>query len=272
MKRPSSFLVATLFAFGLAGCQNRTATEQAQKLASLEKENSELRARVDRLNGELAKARAVAPRDDDSPAPAPRVQPIDKPNPEDNAVIRNLRGSLVEANTTIASLQAQVARLTDEQKSAMAVSKRLEEAHSDLRTKLEAAEKAVDTANREVRKKDDRISQLIEAARSAREDANQRSRRLAELNRLTQQMEDLERRREDSSDTLLSRYREVTEQYRALAGAIDGQQPSGGGVSRSLDLSRIQQTIASAEEELRQLRSLNSQAQRLHKQIALAVK
>lgn len=264
-------LVAPVVAFTLVSCQNRTVTEQAGKITSLEKENAQLRAQAEKLKAELAEAQALASHDHSPVQPQP-AHPDVKPNPEDSPAVRSLRASLVEANTTIGSLQAQISRLNDSMQAEAAGAKRLQDAHSELRAKLEAAEKATDNANQELRKKDDRIDQLVEAARSARDDATRRTRRLAELSRLAEQMEDLERRREDSADNLLSRYREVTEQYRALAGAIEGQQSAGGGVSRSLDLSRIQQTIASAEEELRQLRTLNSQAMRLQKQIALAVK
>jgi hypothetical protein len=56
---------------------------------------------------------------------------------------------------------------------------------------------------------------------------------------------------------MLRRYKDVTEQYRALSARLDNPP----------DTSRIQDSIALAEEDMRQLAGLNAQASRLQQRI-----
>jgi hypothetical protein len=65
----------------------------------------------------------------------------------------------------------------------------------------------------------------------------------------------------------LRRYRQITEQYRSMAGMMQTQRtdaPAAG----SADLARIQDSIAMAEEDLRQLNNLNAQALLIQKKMA----
>ena len=67
--------------------------------------------------------------------------------------------------------------------------------------------------------------------------------------------------------SILRRYKDLTEQYRSLSGALDGRRPDSVGVNVP-DLSRIQNSILMADEELRQIASLNAQALRVQRKIA----
>lgn len=72
--------------------------------------------------------------------------------------------------------------------------------------------------------------------------------------------------------TILGRYRDITEQYRALANLFDNRRgaegtPGSATVNPGPELARIQSTVGMAEEDLRQLNGLNAQALQLQKRL-----
>lgn len=259
-------LLAVALVFFLASCQDRKIAEQAARLEELGAKNAALEQELESVRRDLAAARAAL-HEEGGPVTPVETLPAPQVNPDDLPEVQQLKASLVEANASLAALQIQLTRLEAQVAEAANDRERAQRFHAELRAKLEASERAVEAANAELKNRDERLNQLVEMSRTLRQDNEASARRLADFKKLADQLTDLERRREDSAGTIMSRYREVTEQYRALANAIDGQQQVGTGVTRSLDLSRIQQTILSAEDELRQLRSLNAQAQRLQKQL-----
>jgi len=254
----------------LSACQSRLVNEQAARIAELEKKNTVLQEAIEARTRELQAVREQAGH---GRVEVPEARPAPPPvNPEQLPVVQDLRASVVQANTNIAALQEQVAVLQERIRNEAGEQKRLDESFAETRRKLEVAEKNMDAASEELKKKDGRINQLLVMNQRIQKESDAQKVRIAELGKLVGQLKDLERRREDTAGNLHSRYREATDQYRALAAAIEGQQQTGTGVSRSLDLSRIQQTISSAEEDLRQLRTLNSQAARVQSEILDKIK
>ena len=79
---------------------------------------------------------------------------------------------------------------------------------------------------------------------------------------------ELTERRESYLRTLVSRYHEITSQYRSLSGALAGRQDQQIAPWNSAELSRIQSAISSADEDLRRLDELNTQAALLEKKLA----
>lgn len=79
------------------------------------------------------------------------------------------------------------------------------------------------------------------------------------------ELDEIGRRRESYLNNILGRYREATELFRAMSLRLDNPRDAGSPLSN--DLSRIQQAIQLADEDLRQLRALNSQAARLQKDL-----
>jgi hypothetical protein len=64
--------------------------------------------------------------------------------------------------------------------------------------------------------------------------------------------------------SVVRRYREMTEQYRAM----DSRREREGTVVSGTEISHIQNAVALADEELRQISVLNVQAQRLEKKLS----
>jgi hypothetical protein len=80
-------------------------------------------------------------------------------------------------------------------------------------------------------------------------------------------LEDLDRRRELVLASVLRRYREVSEQYRALAGTPDARRPIDNTAVRVADFSRINESLNMADEDLRQLRVLSAQVQAVQRRL-----
>lgn len=79
------------------------------------------------------------------------------------------------------------------------------------------------------------------------------------------ELEELGRRRESYLNSILGRYREATDLFRAMSLRLDNPRDAGSPLSN--DLSRIQQAIQLADEDLRQLRALSAQAARWQKEL-----
>ncbi len=88
----------------------------------------------------------------------------------------------------------------------------------------------------------------------------------AETQQTVADLENIFRRREMYLNNILRRYREITEQYRALSGVQDGRDRAATPLS-SAEISRIQNSLALAEDDLKQLTALSAQAQRLQKKL-----
>jgi hypothetical protein len=76
-------------------------------------------------------------------------------------------------------------------------------------------------------------------------------------------MDELARRRETYLSNLLRKYRDVNDQLRSLSARLDRFRDSNSAPSFSTDLPRLQSLVQGAEEDLRQVQSLDAQAQRL---------
>ena len=68
-------------------------------------------------------------------------------------------------------------------------------------------------------------------------------------------------------NNILRRYREITEQYRAMSGVLDSRRDREAAPVGSTEIARIQNAIALAEEDLKQIDALNAQAARLEKKL-----
>lgn len=111
----------------------------------------------------------------------------------------------------------------------------------------------VELANQQLRQKEDESRQ-----------------RISKLLKLAEEADDLYRRREMYLSNILRRYREVTDLYRMLNQQFAN--PRDGAAPANNDLSRVQNAIYQAEDDMRQLQGLNSQAARLQKEMSAARK
>jgi len=222
-----------------------------------------------------AKAEPVA-----SVPPAPAAAPLLVQKEER----RNLTSSLPTENLgelhrlmTERGQQLQAAQATQTE-----LTKQLQEVEGKLAavTQQEAARKVAEAELHELLGQVQKESEALKVAAQSRETAyrelesnsQQLKRRATEdtqrtnrRNKLAAEVEELGRQREAYLSNILGRYREATDLFRAMSLRLDNPRDAGSPLSN--DLSRIQQAVQLADEDLRQLRLLNAQAIRLRKEL-----
>lgn len=253
-----------VFVFILVGLF-RARSQQAARLARLEAENRELGARADTLARQIEALRGAP-----APAPEPRApEPLEKRPPTDAVeqakLLIQFREKLAAANKSLEALQVRTEQLEATVEKTNDENKRLAASEADLKDKVASTSRVLAAVQIELQGKDDRVRQLETLNQRLREDNRAASDKAAQLPRLLRDLEDVNRRRDTYLTGILRRYRDLTDQYRSLAGRL-ADDPKQGTVSGS-ELSAIQNTISMTEEDLRQLASLNAQATRIQQKI-----
>lgn len=173
--------------------------------------------------------------------------------------LSEVQAALVETRNRVAELEASLERATAE-------NKRLTAAEAALQEDLDHTRRIIQAMENEIKAKNDRLTQLETALRKTREELQSLGRRSGAIDSMISEFADLNRRRENTINSLQRRYRDITDQLRALAVRLDTQRDNPAAAIG--DLSRIQTAVLAAEEDLRQLNTLNSQSQQLMQKLA----
>ena len=267
VKRWIPLFIVLVIAAAVVAWQAHANRQQAMRLAQLSAETERLRGRV----AELTRADATPP---GAPAPAPVVETQNGPrkanpaiNPEDAIAIQRLKLSLADANASIARLESRADEAEAQIQNLRLDNKRLAGSEADLQENLAAANQAVDTLQKELKSSRDRATQVEIAYQKLRDQSGGDAQKIAQLQQLSTELQGIHQRREVYLNSILRRYKQITEQYRSMSGVLQAQRtdaPAAG----SADLARIQDSIAMAEEDLRQLNNLNAQALLIQKKLA----
>ncbi len=267
VKRWIPLFIVLLVAAAVVIWQTHANRQQAARLAQLTAETERLRGRV----AELAHADATPP---GAPAPAPAAETQNGPrkpnpaiNPEDAIAMQRLKLSLADANASIARLESRADEAEAQIQNLRLDNKRLAGSEADLQENLAAANQAVDTLQKELKGSHDRATQVEIAYQKLRDQSGGDTQKIAQLQQLSTELQGIHQRREVYLNSILRRYKQITEQYRSMSGVLQAQRtdaPAAG----SADLARIQDSIAMAEEDLRQLNNLNAQALLIQKKMA----
>lgn len=170
--------------------------------------------------------------------------------------LEQLRGQAEEFEQKVRTLTEETQKLTASEREArdqLDTARRLTEALQTEMKGKNAQAMRVEIANQQLRQKEDESRQ-----------------RISKLLKLAEEADDLYRRREMYLSNILRRYREVTDLYRMLNQQFAN--PRDGAAPANNDLSRVQNAIYQAEDDMRQLQSLNSQAARIQKELSAARK
>lgn len=267
VKRWSVSAIVLLAAAGVVVWQVRVNRQQAGRVAQLSAENGQLRRRVADLARQAAApaaAHAVEPADENQNAPR-AARP--SRNPEDVIAIQRLKLSLADANAAIARLESRADEAEAQIQNLRVENKRLAASETDLKENLAAANQAVDALEKEVKSSREHVTQVEIAYQKLRDQSGGDARKLTEIQQLAGQLQDINQRREVYLNGILRRYKQITEQYRSMAGVLQSQRTDAPAPA-SADLARIQDSIAMAEEDLRQLNNLNAQARLIQKKMA----
>lgn len=282
MKRSTRLAIILLpLVVGVAGFWLGRTTERSAgdhvRLVQLEQENGELKATLEKLRSSSSTATLQdQPGNPQVPRAGPSRSPL-KRDPQyidDTETVRALRENLASANRSViewqsraAQLQTQLDQLRDDQK-------RLAAIESDLTEQLASSKRLVETKEAELSRNNEQLVSIEAANKKLRADAVTAGQKASQLLQVTDELQEVYRRRETYLNTLTGRYREVTEQYRAFASVLENRRgpegTSGAGISiAGPELARIQNSIAMAEEDLRQLNTLNAQALRIQKKLSV---
>lgn len=238
-----------------AGARVETAeklqTAATERSGALERENTALRQQLAERGIEPVVARATPLRPG-----AGEVKRLE--------TVRELAQTQVKLAAAQASLnewQNRAHELEAALEKAAADGKRVAAEDASLREDLASARRLVAATEGELKTKAARLSQMESASRTVREDVVAASQKSTQAAALADELLDINRRRETVITSLQRRYREMTDVLRALAVRLDTQRDSV--ATAAPDVSRMQSTAQSAEDDLRQLNSLNTQAQRI---------
>ncbi len=264
--RKGIFLLGTALLW--TGCQNKTVTEQARRIELLTAENRELKAKVERQAAEIQRLAEMAHATpvESLPRPAGSREPFLRV--EDTPAYRSLSLSLDESNKLLAQLQPRVRALEEQIQVTTAENQKLAAAQNELAAQLESAQASLESARKEVQAREARLAEFEATLRKLRSETSAQ----AQNARVLREIEDIERRRDAAANSILGRYRDVTEQFRNLAVGLDGQRGTEGVMNTPVDLSRIQQLMALADEDLRNLRALSAQAAQAQRRLTAALK
>lgn len=238
---------------------------QAERLSQLTKQNAELSARsqlleqeIQILSGKLGSEAALAAElaargGQKSKLPAGAIEAI--------RTVGQLKESLAAANAAVEQLKNRTAELESQLEKSAHQNRSNEARLAELTDKNQSLSGVVEAMQTELKGKSDRLVPLQMANKTLREENRAANDKISKITQIVDQLDDIHRRRDVYLTSILRRYNEITDQYRSLASRFDhrgeGSGPSG------VEISRIQNSISMAEEDLRQINALNAQAERL---------
>jgi chromosome segregation ATPase len=183
---------------------------------------------------------------------------------ERDATIERLNHELSEAQANITQLQGQLATSTDERARALAATtERFQNEQEDWQNRLDTLQQQLDSAEAELQASRQRLANLEAANAKLQSASSDSSARAAELGRVVASLQDVDHRRDAYLSSIIHRYRDITAQFRAMSGMLDSSRDPNSNVFTGATLTRIQNAISQADDDLRQLTELNARAREL---------
>jgi chromosome segregation ATPase len=179
----------------------------------------------------------------------------------------HMRDALGQSSAEVARLQARVSELQNGVENATEENRRLASAAEELKRSLADANQTIETIRAELKSNSGRMAQIESANARLKDEASATGQSAAQLKQTTSDLEGLFRRREMYLNNILRRYREITEQYRAMSGVLTSRRDRESAPVGGTEIARIQNAIALAEEDLKQIDALSAQSSRLEKKL-----
>jgi len=233
----------------------------------LEKANRELEARVGERKrdvGELtAKLQAAGEivneahpslnhTDNDAAA---RVEAVRK--------LAQLQTQMQALNTSIAAAVTQNQQLEAREAASETERQRLAAATDDSTNKLTVSNRTISALQDQIKASTARLNPLEAENQRLQVTEPAARERLAAMTKLSRELADIRKRRQALIESAIRHYRELGDQYRTLIMRLDSAGSSAG--TYPGDLSRIQAALSEADDDLRQLSSLNQKSAALNR-------
>jgi uncharacterized phage infection (PIP) family protein YhgE len=188
-------------------------------------------------------------------------------------VIERLDRELAESRATITDLQTQLSTANDQNAQALATAQgNLQKQQADSQAQLEDLQKKLDAALAQADIARQRAAALEANNAKLKTDTTAATTHDADVARIMASLQDLDRRREVYLTSILRRYRDITDQFRAMTSMLDTSHDQGSGACSGAVLSRIQNAVTSAEDDMRQVSELDARSQKLEKQLQQLLK
>lgn len=254
---------------GIAARERVLLLQRQTQIADRTAENQQLRRQIEELSRAAAQVRPLPPMTPvvglthTAPRPTnPRnVVTVEEPASE------HFRETLALATADVARLDALNANLESEIKTLTADNRRANAAREDLEQTVSDANQTIVALRAELKANVARLARLESVSARLQEQATIGKQSGADVHKSIAELEGIFRRREMYLNNILSRYKEITEQYRALSGVRDSRPDGEASRSTIAEISRIQNTITLAEEDLKQIQVLTGQAASLQKKL-----
>jgi hypothetical protein len=194
------------------------------------------------------------------PHGAPAKPPV--PGPHEGAAadartIEELHQRVQELTRDLTAAREDVAKAESKSAADAAEAKKLQAQIDEIRESAQALKRSMEAVEAELKVKSERLTKAEADEKRASDRAVRAEAAAAKSAALTKDTEDMLRRREVLVTGLMRRYRDVTDLYRNFTLNAQTRETPGAGLQAG-DLSRIQSAIQQAEEDLRQLNSLNA--------------
>ncbi len=168
----------------------------------------------------------------------------------------------------VADLQTQLSASHDQNAKALAsVEDRLQKQQADPQAQLDDLQKKLDAAVAESDIARQRVAALEADNAKLKTDTAADTARATDVAHIIASLQDLDSRRDVYLTSILRRYRDITGEFRAMSGMLDTSRDPNSSACSGAVLSRIQNAVNSAEDDLRQLNELNARTQKLEKQL-----
>jgi len=185
------------------------------------------------------------------------------------AVIARLDQDLAVSQASAADLQTKLAAANDQiAKLQSTTNQQLQTQQADSQAQLGELQKKLDDAQSAAEIARQRASALEADNSKLTSDSSSAEARAADVTRIVSSLQDLERRREVYLANILRRYRDITDEFHAMSSMMDSSHDVNSGACGGAALSRIQNAVNSAEDDMRQVSELNARAEKLQKQLA----
>jgi chromosome segregation ATPase len=184
------------------------------------------------------------------------------------ATIALLNRELNDANTNATQLQSELSTANSNQQKALAdAEERAQKERADLQGQIDALQKELSAAQADAASNRQRAADLQADNTKLHNQFNDDTDRAAELSHAAADLQDLNRRRDVYLTSIVRQYREITSQFRAMSGMLDTSRDQNSSAFSGAALTRIQNAISAADDDLRQLNDLNAQAHQLEKKL-----
>ena len=233
------------------------------RVSAVDPEKKQLEVRVAALTQELLSAKAAMPAPSSVaaapiatlPSSAPPRPTPERPNhalaalPKLNDDLANARSRVSELESKVLSLEAARATLTQQRQ------QELTAAEETCRARVADTQRSLESAQAEIKAAQQRAT-LFEAENENLRKAQAAAHKAATTARATPapegELDELSRRRDTYLKSLIRRYREIDNEYRAIIRDPQAAHPN------DAALFRVQATLSQAEDDLRQIDSLTA--------------